>query len=96
MNTSTHTTEKPQVLPEEMFRLATKGDILVCNGKDFPILFVGNSKLGRMIVIKHKGKEIDLYLKESYQSLHEFVPGKGWECFPGSTNFKIKPQKTNL
>ena len=34
--------------------------------------------------------EVELYFTEIYQSLRMFVPDKGWETFPGSTNFKIK------
>ena len=75
---------------EEMFKLADKGDMLVANDKEHKILKVGLGKLGQMISVEYNGKHVELYFKEAYQSLQMFVPDKGWECFPGSTNFKIK------
>ncbi len=83
--------------PEEMFRDAGKGDIIVAGDKDIPIEKVGIGKYGgKVLYVKHEGNIIELYYRDEYRALRRFISGQDcqWETFPGTVNFSIKsPQK---
>lgn len=76
---------------EKMFTNAEKGQIIVAGESRHKVLSVDRDGLGRFLTILLHGKKTKLYFKEAYQSLQTFVPDRGFETLPGSTNFTIEP-----